>query len=145
MNDVIDNGNPHAISAGDRWTPKLNGEIYCSPACGGRCKKVDFDQASERSRVLAAQLGGGWEPHVWENMGWHFEVKKGIATVDPAREGGYTATLEFAMSHVATDNISETRGDPRAAVNAVGEELRRRIASLQRALLSVSLDVIEIN
>ena len=58
------------------WTPVLsdNGEIYCSPGCGGRCKKADFDLATERADRLCEQLGDGWNPQVWENLGWHYSV-----------------------------------------------------------------------
>ena len=52
------------------WKPRLQGEIYCSPACGGGCTKVAHDAAKKQASELAKQLGKGWKPHVWENLGW---------------------------------------------------------------------------
>ena len=66
----------------DRWIPVRDGDIYCSPACGGKCTKKKFDIATREAQRLAAQLGKGWEPHVWENLGWHYEVRCGGMTVD---------------------------------------------------------------
>ena len=32
--------------------------------------------AEELAARLNASLGGGWEPYVWENLGWHFRAVK---------------------------------------------------------------------
>lgn len=144
MTTVFDNGNPHVPSAGDRHTPILNGDIYCSPACGMSCKKADFDAVSEQARVVALRLGSGWEPHVWENCGWNFEVRKGMATISAEPDGSYLAQLEFTMSENQFEYLRAVSPDPRAAVESVGEIMKERILTLQRALSSVSLDVIEI-
>lgn len=61
--------NPYS---GDAWIPIRNGIYYCSKACGGRCKIVDFDRAGILARKLVDLLGEGWEPHVHENLGWHY-------------------------------------------------------------------------
>ena len=50
--------------------------VFCSPKCGHRCTKARHDLAWQRARALAKRLGDGWEPRVWENMGWHYDVKK---------------------------------------------------------------------
>lgn len=65
------------------WKPRrrLGGTIFCSPACGGNCKRADYDRAVKRSAALAKRLGEGWEPDVWENLGWHFKVTKGLLEV----------------------------------------------------------------
>lgn len=140
----FDNGNPHPVSAGDRHTPKLDGDIYCSPACGGRCKKADFDQASERARILVAQLGSGWVAHVWENSGWHFEVKKGIASISLDENGRYAGVFTFTMSETNRVWMQETGDDPRSVISALSAALEQRIALLSRALLTVSFDPLEI-
>lgn len=34
--------------------------------------------AKKKLSVLMEQLhGGGWEPHLWENLGWHYCAKNG--------------------------------------------------------------------
>jgi hypothetical protein len=145
MSQVIDNGNAHAPSLGDAWTPRLNGEVFCSPACGYKCKKADFDRASERVTALVSQLGAGWRPEVWENGGWYFEAKKGLATVSPEDNGHFTASIRFMFNDAVENLISATRSDPREAVGALIEQLSRRIATLSRALVSVSLSPVEIS
>ncbi len=144
MDIVIDNGNVSPLITPDRWTPKLNGKVYCSPACGAKCLKVDFDLATEGANALVVQLGSGWMPHVWENFGWHFEAKKRGATVSVDSNGLYEATIRFWMDERIELCVSETRGSPREAVDAVIGGINARIATLKRALLSLSLAPLEI-
>lgn len=67
------------VSNDPGWTPVLRGKIFCSPRCGGSCTKAAYDAAVKHAAELAALLGPGWEPVVWENLGWHYECKKGVA------------------------------------------------------------------
>src|SRR5271170_7592802 len=53
-----------------------SGGIYCSPACGARCRQAAYDRAKVESAALAKRLGQGWQPVVWENMGWYWSVEK---------------------------------------------------------------------
>jgi hypothetical protein len=144
MSYVIDNDSANAVSLGDAWTPKLNGEIFCAPACGFGCKKLDFDRVTERATALAKKLGDGWRPRVWENGGWHFEVTKGAATVCLAAGGEYRASVRFSFNDAHQNCVSESRIDPREAVEALIAQMNRRVATLSRALVSVSLSPLEI-
>ena len=88
------------------WTPALSemGTVYCSPRCGFKCRRVAYDRAVDEADALAARMGDGWSPHVWENWGWNYSVKKGCATISPMKDGsshkgdwtvtGYTAWIE---------------------------------------------------
>lgn len=60
-----------------RWSPVRAGATYCSPACGNGCTWADYGKAVLAAASLATELGDGWEPEVWENLGWHYRVKKG--------------------------------------------------------------------
>lgn len=73
----------------DRWAPVSNGLFYGSPACCGArlCTRAAFDQATVEAKALAQRLGTGWVPRVWENLGWHYEVIKGIVSVSPHIDG----------------------------------------------------------
>ena len=144
MKDVFDNGNPTPLKVDDRWTPKLTGEIYCSPACGSKCKKQDFDKATERAHALASQLGYGWEPRVWENCGWYFEAAKRGATVSVVDDSQYEASIRFYMDERIELCVSETRNSPAEAVEAVVEGLNARIKVLQRALNAVSPEPLQL-
>lgn len=141
---VIDNGNTTPLSTPDRWTPRLNGKMFCSPACGGKCKKADFDLATDGASALVSQLGRGWEPRVWENLGWHFEATKRGATVSVDDNAQYQASIRFRMDERIQLCVSETRSSPREAVEAVIAGIDARIAILKRALLSLSLATLEI-
>lgn len=58
----------------DRWKPVRRGEIYCSPGCGRNCTYEEFLKASLESEKLARRCGPNFEPHVWENLGWHYSA-----------------------------------------------------------------------
>lgn len=76
-----------------RWKPrKLAGGVFCSPACGGRCKRSAYERAKKESAALALFMGNGWRPVVWENLGWHWRAEKGFR-----QNGG--ALLEITPSH----------------------------------------------
>lgn len=144
MSLTFENGSPYGVNAGDGWTPQLLGDVFCSPLCGFKCKKADFDRATEQANNLVGQLGTGWRARVWENCGWHFDVKKGDATVSLQRDGLYEANILLSFDNVNQQRISEQREDPRAAVEAVIEELNRKVSAFKRALASLSLASLEI-
>jgi hypothetical protein len=144
MSLVIDHDNVTPLSTIGRWTPVLNGDVYCSPACGGRCKKAEFDRVSEQAGVLAAQLGSGWMPIVWENLGWHFQVKKGSFTICDESPKGYSAYIEFSFDSRKAERISAIDADPRTAVQRVIDIVNSKINVLKRSLMSATLDSLEI-
>lgn len=51
--------------------PVRKGAIYCSPRCGGNCKHKDYLLAVKTAAAMADELGPGWKPVVFENMGWY--------------------------------------------------------------------------
>jgi len=68
------------------WEPKREGDRYCSSACGRGCTWQEYQEAVRKAQELVQELGvDNWEPHVWENLGWHFEVisKNGWWTIEP--------------------------------------------------------------
>ena len=65
------------------WKPVAAGRTYCSPACGYGCTLKMFNDARQHAQALAVRLAlsfkrdgaaATWEPRVWENLGWHYEV-----------------------------------------------------------------------
>ncbi len=93
-----------------KWTPRNQpGGIYCSPACGGNCTEADYRQAVRCSRNLAHHMGGGWEPRVWENLGWHYVVEKGVAIIAPPGRGSekYTVFFNTSLQVVTTAETPE--------------------------------------
>jgi hypothetical protein len=64
------------------WTPAHgDGGTYCSPACGGGCTLKEYDRACQAAQALCKRLGRGWEPVVYENLGWHWHVRRGMITM----------------------------------------------------------------
>jgi len=95
----------YSFPVGD-WEPVRDGEAYCSRACGASCTREAYAAAHEAADRLAARLysgvGSPWTTRVWENLGWHWEVRSdcGHWSVSPARlfgdTDGYTAMLGLA-------------------------------------------------
>lgn len=67
--------------------PIRNGEIYCSPWCGGGCKYSDYEKATKDANMVANELGDGWVPHVWENLGWKYKVVNGECNIHLNKTG----------------------------------------------------------
>ena len=56
------------------WTPVLDGPIYCSPSCGGKCTLAAYEQANKDAAAMALRLGAPWQPCVTENLGWYWRL-----------------------------------------------------------------------
>ena len=57
----------------------------CAKWCGSGCTQAQYDAALANAKALAARLGKGWKPRVWEDMGWHYSAvsRKGFIKVHP--------------------------------------------------------------
>jgi hypothetical protein len=145
MSEAFDNGNPTPPFTGDRWTPIRDGEVFCAPACGHKCKLVDFEQATASAAALVAELGEGWLPRVWENCGWYFSAGKGTATVDYSENGGhFTASIDAGVFRKRHEQFRADGESPRAAMEAVLAEVENKIASLKRTASSAALEPLKI-
>lgn len=110
------------------WTPVLNGDIYCSPACGRGCTLEEYDQAVKDADELAAQLGKAFQPHVWENLGWHYSATAAVpgeafVTVNYSKRiGEYWANL-----HVTDKQEGAYAKDPEIAVARAINEMQEKV------------------
>lgn len=92
------------------------GGIYCARWCGCGCTKAAFDQATSEAAALAKDLGQGWLPHVFENIGWHYKATKGKCDISPDRKGdprhggwavrGYTVYLNLDKQFVVAADLA---------------------------------------
>lgn len=89
-------------------------------------------------------LGKGWEPEVWENLGWHFAATKGCARVIPHVEGGtyrrhdYDVTGYHAYFNSEAGQVSGNKQvSPFAALLDVIYKVRDRIAKIDHDLRGV--------
>ncbi len=92
------------------WTPVRKGKTYCAPACGRGCTHKEYLEARAAAAKLCKLLGPAWKPRIWENLGWHYEVRLATMTVYTATPGYYHAFYEAGQQFTAT------AGDPRVAV-----------------------------
>lgn len=131
----------YEIKGNDRYSlpPIHRGHVYCSPWCGVHCTRASYDRAVTDAGELAAMLGDGWTPRVWENMGWFYEAVKDIASVGPTLTGstigpdwtvtGYTASIDFP-----TRQFIQHAETPEDALGFAVQEARTFIARLHECL-----------
>jgi hypothetical protein len=110
----------------DLWVPrkyqKTGIHRYCSPGCGGDCTDAAHRLARRNANRLCDDLGQGWEPRVWENLGWHYSALKGQCqvyeyySVTGKRAGHADLSVEGVRQFIA-----EWSGDPKKGVRKVGE------------------------
>lgn len=129
--------------------PIRNGDVYCAPWCGFKCKWDAYEQAVIDASKLAKSLGEGWEPQVWENLGWHYKAttKDGRVNLHPkkdyrynARVVGYTAFLSPTPS--IGGKWVESGDTPQAALEAVRAKAQEELDGINLAMESLrrSLD-----
>lgn len=135
--------NPNNLPSAEanRWRPVLKGEVFCSPACGAKCKKADYDRVVEAANLLINKLGEGWEPDIWENGGWYYSITKGNVKVSPY---GDTFTAQLKADYISEGHvllIQQTEADPRLAVGNLVLKLSEIITRLSRAKASMALEL----
>jgi len=132
------------------WTPRsLPGGKYCSPRCGGAkgwCTRADFDRATKDAATLATRLGDGWQPRVWENLGWHWEVAKGAVNDDRFDGGGMVVSksrhdgkysAEFRSALTGTNTVTQfyvIADTPEEAIGLVRQDVRTFISRVEADL-----------
>lgn len=109
----------------ERWKPVLSGDVYCSPGCGAGCTKAAHDTAASDALKLATDLGEGWEPHVWENFGWHYRAFRDEAAIYPSTEGGYRCFFNGVSQFIHDGNT------PREALEGALADAQEFVDTLQ--------------
>lgn len=127
------------------WTPRLSadGQFYCSPACGGGhfCRKEWHDKAVEAADALCARLGDGWKPHVWENLGWHYHVSKGVATIYQSGKGedaAFSAWIEPGVIQDRAIQIIATADTPEDALGFATQDARTLASRIAEVLSQIN-------
>ena len=109
-------------------TPVLRGEFYCSPACCGDrpfCTKAAYDRANHEAAAMATELGNGWKPDVWENLGWYGSARRNRLRV-MKHVGIYSVTSESLHTGQGTT--------AQAAVCNLRHNIEREIGRLEQLL-----------
>lgn len=134
------------------WTPRRMqpGDLYCSPACGGRCTWAAYQKAKKDANALARKLGKGWVPKVWENLGWWYkaQTEDGLMKVHPSTNHGtvcgYTAYFGEGESGGTWASQEKTPEKALEDVLARAEKSARYILQLLKSYRTVTLSKDEI-
>lgn len=96
----------------DKAPAVRHGNTFCSPRCGFGCTWAAHVRATREAEALAARLGHGWRPHVWENCGWNYEAIRGVCEIQPSIKGGnldakwsvngYTAWIQTEPQYISS-------------------------------------------
>lgn len=126
---------------GDRWTPILNGEFYCSPRCGGGkyCKREWYDRAVDAADKLCARMGPGWVPEVWENLGWYWRIRCSDATIRQT-DGRYHCAIEPPSDVIRGAMLVQFFADAETPQDALGfcvQEARTYISRIEQSLTAI--------
>jgi hypothetical protein len=113
---------------------------YCSPSCGRGCTAVEYLLAQTRGAELVRRLGVGWQPRIWENLGWHHgaESLDGWWNVSESRyrdHTTYTAFLHHAAHGGPGGRWAESGDTPQEAIlntMAVAQEEGDAIAACMK-------------
>lgn len=114
--------------------------LRCARWCGRGCTEAEYRAARQTAARLARQLGRGWRPEVWENLGWHARAVSadGRLKVHLSRAGGrrsYAASLGPRES--PGGRWAESARTAPAAVARVVAAAERELADLHAALRGV--------
>jgi hypothetical protein len=106
------------------WDPVRHGDIYCAPACGGKCTWAAYQEANKNAKALARKLGKGWVPLVWENLGWHWAAKTtdGLMKVHP---GIYKGKVTDYTAYFGEGSSGQWIGQNKNPVVAVADALQK--------------------
>lgn len=123
------------------WEPVRRGPVYCAPACGGGCTWLAYQECVKQAAALAKRLGKEWEPRVWENLGWYWEVVRGDVRMSARHVPGYTATLGTRGS---AGHFCFARGaSPREALAALCDAAEAYVQPYAKALSEVQVAYVE--
>ena len=112
------------------WKARRIGDQFCSPACGHGCSFVAYELAVQESKKLAKELGKGWRPVVWENLGWHWKAAKPYFSVHGMADH-YSVYLDTDRDSGAGLWCADAK-TPHAAVRKVIRKVHRELGGLTR-------------
>lgn len=114
------------------WTPEKRGHIFCSPACGRGCTAEEYKEAKRVAEELAASLGGGFAPEVWENLGWYSKAVDGPVAIHCHDLDGVVFTA-FGGKH------SVSASAPVSALRGLAKDVRAEATRAVKAANEVEL------
>lgn len=109
-------------------------QLHCDmQKCGAGCTEAEYQAACSESKATADKMGRGWRPRVWENLGWHWDLRyaqSGLQLHPSTVDGRWTAFLN-APSRMPGGKWVEDGRTPAEAIGAVLATARTEIAEHQ--------------
>lgn len=123
------------MAARDKWQVMASA---LASRCGGGCTWEAHQRAQRDGAWLAKRLGDGWVVEVWENLGWHVAVNKGVCQVYPNRGMLGRATWTYAVFFNTEKQVVISGADPRKAVALAIKKVRASAAKMLADLKEVA-------
>lgn len=125
------------------WDPVRCGDIYCAPACGGKCTWAAYQEAHKNAKALVLMLGEGWVSDVWENLGWHWAAKTvdGLMKVHPSTYKGVVSEYTAFFGEGVGGQWTGRDKDPIVAVENAHAQVRQTKERIERMLAAYQMTV----
>ncbi len=122
------------------WKPKKNGTIYCSPLCGGGCTHVAFENATRQAKVFARIMGKGFKPRVWENLGWHWEIKSKCERLSISSSNGESFLAMLNTTPNSGGRWIAYATTPKLAAKRVLKLAKQELNEINETLTEIGID-----
>lgn len=119
------------------WTARRFGVFYCSPRCGAHCTRAAFETATRKAAALCKRLGPGWEPRVWENMGWFYSAQKGVTEVHANHHHAYRGGVSYSVYFNTAKQFVTSDRSPIKALQLATDEARATVRKINRDLMKI--------
>ncbi|BAQ16965.1 hypothetical protein GL4_1509 [Methyloceanibacter caenitepidi] len=87
---------------------------------------------------LAQRMGQGWEPDVWENLGWHYAVVNGPFKITfDERSQRYEAEYTLEANDGFVFQVFTDADLPEDAFGFAVQEIRTRLVRIEQSLREV--------
>lgn len=125
------------------WDPVRCGDIYCAPACGGKCTWAAYQEAHKNAKALALMLGEGWAPDVWENLGWHYAAKTtdGLMKVHPSSHLGKILGYTAFFGEGSGGQYTGQDADPATAAALALRAAQKKMNEIDRLIATYKMTV----
>lgn len=122
------------------WKPYRRGDIYCSPACGGRCTYAEYQKAIRDAERTRKQMDKPelWVARIHENLGWHWclyhKSSNGLLSLNHTCDGTFYALISLTCPGAGDGRWSSGRYffNPQLAVNNMVSIVNKRLKQDQQ-------------
>lgn len=111
--------------------PIRRGNRYCSKACGYGCTYAAYKKAYTEAVKAKQLLGDDWEIRIWENLGWHWDIRHFPFSMT-CEDGKFRALTTDEPTHLGAGNIewcdNFEHKDPYKVIEHVFKQVKKTAA-----------------